>query len=69
MNAGNYGCECNIDVPKAIKNNFKRKYGMDYDDYCLYELVEAPTEKKAYEIAEEGTDDQFPEVEVVGLAK
>ena len=70
-----YGCECNIDTPKNIKASFKRRYGFDYDDYCYYDLVEAPNanlaQKWAWD-AQGATDnphDIWESVDVIGLAK
>lgn len=69
-----YGCECNLDTQQRVKNEFKRNYGFDYDDYCYYDLVEAPDAKTAKEWAwdaqgaTESPHDVWEDVEVIGLA-
>ena len=69
-----YGCDCTVDIPKYVKANFKRQYGFDYDDYCYYDLVEAPDAQKAAEGAwdQQGATEHphsvWENVEVIGLA-
>jgi len=70
-----YGCECTIDVPRNVKANFKRKYGIDYDEYCYYTLVEAPSEDLAEKWswdAQGATDNPheiWEDAEVIGIAR
>lgn len=68
------GCECNIDVPQAIKDKFFNLRGFDYDEYCLYDISEGNIEADALAHAysscgaadEETIRKGFPEVEIIG---
>jgi hypothetical protein len=68
------GCECNIDVPQAIKDRFLELRGFDYDEYCLYDISEGNTEEDALAHAysacgaadEDTLREGFPEVEIIG---
>jgi hypothetical protein len=67
------GCECNIDVPRDVKERFEETHGFEYDDYCLYDFSEGETEDEALENAyaccgaadEDTIRDGFPEVEII----
>jgi hypothetical protein len=68
------GCECNIDIPQAIKDRFLELRGFDYDEFCLYDTAEGTSEADALEHAyaqcgaaeEETIREGFPDVEIIG---
>jgi hypothetical protein len=70
------GCRCNTDVPKRVKNDFKRRFGFDYDAFCHYETIQAPEKSNAQKLAWEqitnGTIVQpagvWADSDVIGLA-
>lgn len=35
----NIGCECNIDVPDEIKQEFEELHGFEYDEFCYYDVA------------------------------
>jgi hypothetical protein len=46
-----YGCNCNVDTSLEIKNNFKQKYNINYDEFCYYDLIIAENDKDAFDNA------------------
>ena len=46
-----YGCECNIDIPNDVKEDFLEKYSFEYDEYCYYDIIIANNENQALQFA------------------
>jgi len=40
-----YGCLCTHDIDQKVKDNFKKKYGIEYNSYCYFDYYVADNEE------------------------